>query len=106
MDRWVHFIGEDGYYPAWAKGRWVLQRVLTTVRGMEQHIDDWSRPWVSYESLIWAPSFGTLGRVIPALRPDDEADKALEELQRIEFVCPRCNWAGLQPGIVTVRYLA
>lgn len=100
MEKW-HFIGEDGYYPSWAKGRWVHQRVLTTVRGMEQQIDEWSRPSVSYESLIWAPSFGLLGRVFPALRPLSEADKALEEVQRINLVCPRCNWTGLQPGIVT-----
>jgi hypothetical protein len=101
MAEWVHFIGEDGYYPAWAKGRWVLQRVFTTVRGMLEQIDELHRPWVSYESLIWAPSYGILGRVIPALRSLYEADKALEEAQRIIFICPRCNWTGSQPGIVT-----
>lgn len=101
MPEWVHFIGEEGYCPAWAKGRWVLQRVLTTVRGMMQQIDEMSRPWISHESLVWAPSYGILARAIPAVRLLGEADSALEEVQRISFICPRCSWRGSQPGIVT-----
>ena len=53
----VPFIGENGFYPEWCTGpgRWVQQRVFTTVRGMMAAMDELARPSVSHEALLWAP---------------------------------------------------
>ncbi|MDO8635274.1 MAG: hypothetical protein Q7R34_03385 [Dehalococcoidia bacterium] len=97
----IPFIGQNGYYPPWCKGngRWVLQRVLTTVKGRLAQADEVCRPDVSYRSLLWAPPRGGLRRLTSMFKRSQEAAAALWEVQFIPFSCPTCKWDGNQPLI-------
>lgn len=90
----VKFIGEDGFYPKWAtqNGRWVYQRVLTTVRGMMQDLDTLTRPQISSEVLVWAPKKWSLLTLFGS--HDLEVNRAMHELRYIPLVCSRCDWKG------------
>ena len=96
----VKFIGEDGYYPKWAtqKGRWVFQRVLTTLDSERyQQLDFLARPPVSYEALVWAPRKKNLLDFLHSREVD--ADGAIHELGSIPLACRRCDWKGHHPSI-------
>ena len=97
----IPFIGQNGYYPPWCKGngQWVLQRVLTTVKGSLAQTDEVCRPDISYRSLLWAPPRGGLRRLTNVFRRAQEAAAALYEVQFIPFICPTCNWNGNWPLI-------
>ena len=95
----VKFIGEDGFYPKWATqhGRWVYQRVLTTVRGINQMADMMGRPGVSREALVWSPKANSPFRLFRS--KDADINGAVRELQYIPLVCSRCDWRGKNPSI-------
>lgn len=93
------FVGQDGFYPAWARGegRWVLQRVFTTVRGWIAMGDAVGRHAVSHEGLVWAPPRGSLNRLFRRFRRRAEARRALDELRCIPLECSNCEWRGVEP---------
>lgn len=93
------FIGQNGFYPAWAKGneRWVIQRVLTTVKGMMATTDEMARPAISRESLVWVPRHWL--SAFRSFETGVQASRALNELQQISLVCSACDWTGNVPGI-------
>jgi len=99
----MHFIGEDGYYPDWAKGngRWVLQKVFTTVQGFIGETDLLAKPSIADEGLIWAPPRGGLQGLTAIFRRSEESLRAIQELQRIALVCSECTWKGFNPRIAT-----
>jgi hypothetical protein len=97
------FIGDDGFYPDWAKGdgRWVLQRVMTSVSGFMEIVDRMGRNEMSREGLIWVPpNRGGLGRLFGRTDPGDDGQPAIEEVSRIPMECAEqdtCGWRGLDP---------
>ncbi len=95
------FIGEDGFYPPWTQGtgRWVLQRVLTTVRGILGQTDALAKHAVSDEGLVWVPPHGGVRAVFARFGRSAEAKRALDELQRIPLLCSGCEWLGSQPNV-------
>ncbi len=97
----VAFIGEDGFYPKWCTGpgRWVQQRVFTTVRGMMEEWDELARPAVSHEALLWAPPRGGLRSLFAPVRRGVEVQRALLELQAIRLTCVNDDWSGYDPRI-------
>lgn len=87
----VKFIGEDGYYPKWAKGegRWAHQKVLIITRTIPS-----LAPPEANQRLVWVPPESKfLG--LKRTKPQVEAQCASEELNQIPFVCPRCGWKGM-----------
>lgn len=94
------FIGQNGFYPSWARtqGRWVLQRVFTTVIGLDQQLDEISRPDISFESLLWIPPKVNFKRAF--LRSVNEGSIALAELHYIPLICSRCNGGWVHPRIL------
>jgi hypothetical protein len=93
------FLAQDGFYPDWAKGegRWAIQRVFTTVRGMMAQTDSLTRPAVSHESLIWVPKRVGISAIFT--RRENQAIRATAELSRIPIVCGGCDWTGSHPAI-------
>lgn len=89
-----YFIGENGFYPSWAKGngRWVLQRVLTTggLGGLITQIDNLAKPSVANEALIWVPPNG-LRRLFQT--GGREATRALLELMNTPLICEKSDWS-------------
>lgn len=96
------FLGQDGFYPSWAKGegRWAIQRVFTTVRGMIAETDTLTRPAISNESLLWMPR--RVGIRALFSRGTDEAARATSELGEIPLVCGGCGWSGSHPNIKAI----
>lgn len=103
----VRFIGEDGYYPSWTKGtgRWVQQRVFTTVgQGFLSQLDSLARPTIADEILLWAPPKGGLRGLRSIFDRAGEAARALNEVQYLLLSCSRCDWSGCHPHLeVPVR---
>lgn len=98
----IPFIGQDGYYPPWCRGsgRWVLQRVLTTVKGRLAQADRVCRSEIACRSgLLWAPPGGGFRQLISVFRRAEEAAAAIYEVQFIPFKCPSCTWKGKWPLI-------
>jgi hypothetical protein len=95
----VKFIGEDGFYPKWAaqEGRWVHQRVFTTVKGWMAQVDSLARPPVSHETLVWAPKARNF--IQRFVSKDSDNSRALAEVQAIRLACTRCDWSGYNPSI-------
>src|SRR5713101_2655894 len=87
----IPFIGEDGYYPQWARrsGRWVFQRTLV-VTGMifgdiaRLHAMEVA---VSDQMIVWAPPtrLPILGALPSAIHR--ERQQALGALGRLRLVC-------------------
>src|ERR1017187_2799886 len=86
-----YFIGENGFYPSWAKGsgRWVLQRVLTT-GGILADLDHISKPAIASEALIWVPPTG-LRWIFQT--GGGEASRALWELGKTPLLCEKGDWS-------------
>ncbi|MDA8217651.1 MAG: PQQ-binding-like beta-propeller repeat protein [Dehalococcoidales bacterium] len=90
----VKFVGEDGWYPDWARGegRWVSQKVLhVRAHGgylFEMTLTDWYK-----NRLVWVPPRpGFLGR--RRISVQEEASRARAEASRLLLWCPTCGWRG------------
>ena len=95
-----YFVGENNSYPRWTRGsgRWVIQRVLITWRGVFGETSVLARPDVSDEWLIWAPRHRGIKTLLLPMKVD-EATRAVHELQYIPLVCGSCDWTGSHPHI-------
>ena len=104
MTQCVSLVWMDRYYPNWTKGdgRWVQQRVFTTVEGFLSQVDSLAKPAVADEGLIWAPprgGFKGLFSIFDIFDRSGEAARALYELQYIPLVCSACTWEGRHPTL-------
>lgn len=91
MVRGIPFIGQDDYYPPWAKysGRWVFQRTLVSVGGVMAGFAELSAESVpaAKQVIVWAPQRrGFLDRFSP-LKIHRERENAIGELSELHFLC-------------------
>ncbi len=98
----IPFIGENGYYPRWARGsgRWMFQRTLIVIGQM---LGDIARLHamevaVSDQVVVWSPPtrFPILGALLSAVHR--ERQRALSELQRLSLVCYGNKCRAPKPG--------
>jgi len=98
----IRFIGENGYYPRWARrsGRWVFQRTLIVIGQM---LGDIARLHamevaVSDQVVVWSPPtrLPILGALPSAVHR--ERQQALSELQRLRLVCYGDKCGAPKPG--------
>jgi hypothetical protein len=98
----IPFIGEEGYYPKWARssGRWLFQRTLVVIGQMLGDIAllHAAEVPVSEQMIVWAPS-----RQIPLLsmlpsKIHQERQLALGELGRLKLVCYGEKCSAPKPG--------
>jgi hypothetical protein len=101
------FIGEESFYPDWAKGagRWVFQRTIVTVAGFTAGYTELAaaRLSVSKQVIVWAPRRrGLLANVFPARRLHEEREAALHELMGFRLICysNACTWSNVTPTLV------
>lgn len=89
--RGIPFIGEEGFYPDWAKcsARWVFQRTLVSVSGMLSGFAELaalSVP-VSDQVIVWAPGRRGLAAWFATAALHRERGLALEQLARLRLRC-------------------
>src|ERR1041385_4691046 len=101
----IPFIGENGYYPRWARGsgRWVFQRTLIVIGQM---LGDIARLHamevaVSDQIIVWSPPtrFPIFGSLPSAVHR--ERQRALKELEPLRLVCYSEKCRAPKPGIGT-----
>lgn len=98
----IPFIGENGYYPRWARGssRWVFQRTTIIIGQMGAQMASLHSMEVplSDQMVVWAPPtrlpfFGTRPAAV-----HQERQGALNELQRLRLVCYGEDCKAPKPG--------
>src|SRR5438132_1306344 len=85
----IPFIGQDGFYPRWAKGsaRWVFQRTLTSVGMMAGYAELAAADVPSANQVIvWVPSRRLFGWSSSASIHSERQD-ALAELGALSIRC-------------------
>ncbi len=91
MTSGIPFIGENGYYPRWAKGsgRWVFQRTLISVGGMMAGIAELSAELVSTSKhiIVWAPPQRGLLARFSLSKIHRERENALDQLSELHLLC-------------------
>lgn len=98
----IPFIGENGYYPRWARGssRWVFQRTLIVIGQMLGHVTRFHAMEVSVSDqvVVWSPPtrLPILGALPSAVHR--ERQQALSELQRLRLVCYGDKCRAPKPG--------
>jgi hypothetical protein len=99
----IPFIGENGYYPSWARGsrRWLFQRtvvVVGTTFGDIARLHASSVP-VSDQMIVWSPPrrFPILGTLPSAVHR--ERERALTELHQVRLVCYGENCKAPKPAV-------
>jgi len=90
MSAGIPFLGEEGYYPAWAlasyRGQWLFQRTLASVRGdIASEIAAREVPSAN-QVIVWVPPRrGLFGRTASAMH--DERIRARAQLSTMSFLC-------------------
>jgi hypothetical protein len=91
MSQGLPFIGEDGYYPPWAKGRgqWVFQRTLVALGGLMAGAAELAAQQVpsAGQVIVWVPQRRGLLRRIDFSAMQAERQIALHELWTMDFLC-------------------
>lgn len=87
----IPFIGEQGFYPTWArgKGRWVFQRTLVSVGGIMAGYAELAAANVpsATQIIVWVPKHrGLLGRVFKS-SIHEERELALQQLRLLRHIC-------------------
>ena len=96
------FIGEDGYYPEWARGsgRWLFQRTLIVVGQLLGGIAQMHAAQVpaSEQLIVWSPQrrLPLIGSMPNAIH--QERQRALRELHSFNLVCYGNDCNAPKPG--------
>jgi hypothetical protein len=86
----IPFVGQNGFYPRWAKGsgRWVFQRTLVCVGGPLGlgELATMNVP-VAHQVIVWSPPARGVGHWFGTAALQRERDSALGELEGLPLRC-------------------
>src|SRR5216683_5538607 len=83
----IPFIGENGFYPKWAKrGQWVFQRTLISVASVPGFAELAAAQIPTADQIIvWVP-YRKLSHLVPS-RVHEERQRALRSLYGLKLIC-------------------
>src|SRR5882724_11472027 len=87
----ISFIGQDGFYPGWAKGsgRWLFQRTLVSVGGMMSGFAELvaARVPSAQQIIVWVPPRRWLFDRWSLVSIHTERQRALAQLSELSLRC-------------------
>lgn len=109
VSRGIPFVGEDSYYPPWAKSRreqWVFQRTLVAVEGLMAGAAELAALQVpsAGQVIVWVPRRRGLFSCINSFKMHTARQSALHQLWTMEFLCYG-NGCDLGIAILSVTVL-